>query len=184
MSIENEKRVMIITGQNNRYKMKEVINGGIKPEKTIRTKMKNVDEDLFLGKQVDMINKMYTNANHDAISDEFILLKKELEVKINGYKQQDIEKNIYDSKLLITFDEVVEKLVISKLKCYYCTCDMVILYNKKREPKQWTLERLDNNIGHYETNTCIACLKCNLQRRTDNYEYFKNGKQLKINIIK
>jgi hypothetical protein len=42
----------------------------------------------------------------------------------------------------------------------------------------------DNNIGHYESNTCISCLKCNLQRRTDNYEYFKNGKQLKINIIK
>ena len=33
MSVENEKRVMIITGQNNRYKMKEVINAGIKPEK-------------------------------------------------------------------------------------------------------------------------------------------------------
>jgi hypothetical protein len=51
MSDSNEKRVMIITGQNNRYKMKEVINGGLKPEKTIRTKMKDVDEDLFLGKQ-------------------------------------------------------------------------------------------------------------------------------------
>ena len=61
---------------------------------------------------------------------------------------------------------------------------MVILYNKKRQNTQWTLERLNNNIGHYDTNTCISCLKCNLQRRTDNYEYFKQGKQIKINIIK
>ena len=95
MSVENEKRVMIITGQNNRYKMKEVINGGIKSEKTVRTKMKNVDEDLFLGKQVDMINKMYTSSSSTCYDNnenekEYILLKKELELKINGYKQQDL----------------------------------------------------------------------------------------------
>ena len=62
--------------------------------------------------------------------------------------------------------------------------EIVILYNKKRESLQWTLERFNNDIGHYDSNTCIACLKCNLQRRTDNHEYFKQGKQLKINIIK
>ena len=188
MSDSNEKRVMIITGQNNRYKMKEVINGGIKPEKTIRTKMKNVDEDLFLGKQVDMINKMYTNANAsdnanakaNAISDEFILLKKELEVKINGYKQQDIEKNIYDSKLLITFDEVVEKLVISKLKCYYCSCKLLLLYKNSREPTQWTLDRKYNDECHSNENTLISCLKCNLERRLKNVDKFTFTKKLRI----
>jgi hypothetical protein len=85
-------------------------------------------------------------------------------------------------KFITIFDE--NKLYESKLKCYYCLCDMVILYNKKRQNTQWTLERLNNNIGHYDSNTCISCLKCNLQRRTDNYEYFKQGKQIKINIIK
>jgi len=79
---------------------------------------------------------------------------------------------------------MIEKLYTSGLKCYYCNCDLLILYNKKRDNTQWTLERLDNNLGHYNSNTCISCLHCNLQRRTDNYEYFKNGKQLKINIIK
>ena len=176
MSDSNEKRVMIITGQNNRYKMKEVINGGIKPEKTIRTKMKNVDEDLFLGKQVDMINKMYTNpnANHDAI------LKKELELKINGYKQQDIMKNIYDSNLLITFDEVVEKLVISKLKCYYCSCKLLLLYKNSREPTQWTLDRKYNDECHSNENTLISCLKCNLERRLKNVDKFTFTKKLRI----
>ena len=189
MSNENEKRVMIITGQNNRYKMKEVINGGIKPEKTIRTKMKNVDDDLFLGKQIDMINKMYTNdnaiaianANHDAVNEkEYILLKKELELKINGYKQQDIDKNIYDSKLLITFDEVVEKLVISKLKCYYCSCKLLLLYKNSREPTQWTLDRKYNDECHSNENTLISCLKCNLERRVKNIDKFTFTKKLRI----
>ena len=73
---------------------------------------------------------------------------------------------------------MIHKLYESKLKCYYCNCSLVILFNKKREGSQWTLERLDNNIGHYDSNTCIACLKCNLKRRTDSHEYFKQGKQL------
>jgi len=42
------------------------------------------------------------------------------------------------------------------------------------------LERLDNNLGHYASNTCIACLKCNSKRRTDSHEYFKQGKQLQL----
>lgn len=185
MSVENEKRVMIITGQNNRYKMKEVINGGIKSEKTVRTKMKNVDEDLFLGKQVDMINKMYTSSSSTCYDNnenekEYILLKKELELKINGYKQQDIEKQIYDSKLLITFDEVVEKLVISKLKCYYCSCKLLLLYKNSREPTQWTLDRKYNDECHSNENTLISCLKCNLERRLKNVDKFTFTKKLRI----
>jgi len=113
-----------------------------------------------------------------------IEFEREIKKKLNSYKNQDKQKNKFDSEKIITYSEIIKKLYESKLKCYYCTCDMVILFNKKREGCQWTLERFDNNIGHYESNTCISCLKCNLQRRTDNYEYFKNGKQLKINIIK
>jgi len=110
--------------------------------------------------------------------------EKEIKKKLNSYKSQDKQKNKFDKEKMITYNQIIKKLYDCELKCYYCECNVVILFNKKREGIQWTLERLDNNIGHYESNTCISCLKCNLQRRTDNYEYFKNGKQLKINIIK
>jgi hypothetical protein len=110
--------------------------------------------------------------------------EKEIKKKLNSYKSQDKQKNKFDKEKMITYNQIIKKLYDCQLKCYYCECNVVILFNKKRESIQWTLERLDNNIGHYESNTCISCLKCNLQRRTDNYEYFKNGKQLKINIIK
>ena len=75
---------------------------------------------------------------------------------------------------------MIKKLYDSQLTCYYCSCPLLILFNKKREGNQWTLERLDNNLGHYDINTCIACLKCNLKRRTDSHEYFKQGKQLTL----
>jgi hypothetical protein len=127
------------------------------------------------------IEKMYNNVKDDDIIKQFEI---EIKKKINSYKNQDKQKNKFDPDQFITYTQIIKKLYECELKCYYCQCNVVILFNKKRESIQWTLERLDNNIGHYDTNTCISCLKCNLQRRTDNHEYFKNGKQLKINIIK
>ena len=38
--------------------------------------------------------------------------------------QQDISKKIFDTELFINFDEIIEKLVISKLQCYYCKHNM------------------------------------------------------------
>jgi hypothetical protein len=127
--------------------------------------------------QLSVIETLYNKGINKEFEDE---IKK----KLNAYKSQDKLKHKFNEELIITYDQIITKLYESKLKCYYCLCDMVILYNKKRQNTQWTLERLNNNIGHYDSNTCISCLKCNLQRRTDNYEYFKQGKQIKINIIK
>ena len=103
---------------------------------------------------------------------------KEIRKKHSGYKSQDKQKHKYDEAQHITLDELIEKLMESQLKCYYCNKDLVIVYNKKKESLQWTLERLNNNIGHYKENTCISCLKCNLGRRTENYEYYKKGKTM------
>ena len=101
---ENNTKTMIITGQNNRYKMKEVMNCGMKPEKVVREKMKNVDEELLLGgdKQIAMINKMYIGCDDANIANvNNTLLKQELEKKIGSYKQQDMKKEIYNAALLI-----------------------------------------------------------------------------------
>ena len=107
-------------------------------------------------------------------------ITKVLKEKYSSYKNQDKQSHKYDPEQHITFDQMIEKIYKSNLKCYYCNCDLSILYNKKRLKSQWTLERLDNNLGHYAYNTCISCLDCNLKRRTDNYEYFKQSKQTTI----
>ena len=129
--------------------------------------------------QFEIITLLYEKSINTNIDFEL-----EIRKKISAYKNQDKLHNKYDKAQHITYEQTIQKLYDSKLKCYYCNNDMLILYNKKREGLQWTLERLNNNIGHYNSNTCISCLKCNLQRRTDNHEYFKNGKQFKCNIIR
>jgi hypothetical protein len=184
---DTSSKKMIITGKNNIYKIKEVVNGGIKPPKEVRTIMKDVEETLFL-KQVQLINRMYMHNDDDTKKEDVLednekskLLKHELEKKINGYKQQDIKKGIYDIKQLITFEEVVEKLVISKLKCAYCSCTLLLLYKNVREPSQWTLDRKYNDECHSNENTQIACLKCNLERRVKNVDKFTFTKKLRIN---
>ena len=80
----------------------------------------------------------------------------------------------------ITYQELIEKLVISKLKCYYCWCNCLLMYENNREKKQWTLDRLDNDMGHTSENTVICCLECNLKRGTLDDKKFKFTKQLKI----
>ena len=100
-------------------------------------------------------------------------------VKISGYKNQDGKKKKLTDKL-ISYEECLEKLVISKLKCYYCKTDCLITYENVREQSQWTLDRLDNSIGHEKDNVVICCLKCNLKRRTTNDEKFKFTKQMRI----
>ena len=57
---------------------------------------------------------------------------------------------------------------------------MLLLYDNVRESTQWTLDRIDNNIGHNVDNVVICCLKCNLKRRTMNDEKFKFSKQMRI----
>ena len=55
------------------------------------------------------------------------------------------------------------------------------MYENVREPKQWTLERLNNNFGHNCDNVVIACLNCNLKRRCiDSERYIKTKEMSKV----
>ena len=105
---------------------------------------------------------------------------REIKKKLQSYKSQDKRSHKYDEAKHITLEELIDKLKKSELTCYYCNSNIYLIYKEKRNPLQWSLERFDNNIGHYANNTCISCLKCNLQRRTSNHEYFKYSKNLII----
>ncbi len=86
--------------------------------------------------------------------------------KISSYKQQDILKHNVVGSSIISFVEVIDKLVQSGCRCFYCNDPVLIYYKNIREPKQWTLDRIVNEgVGHTNENTLIACLECNLRRR-------------------
>jgi hypothetical protein len=69
-----------------------------------------------------------------------------------------------------------------ELKCRYCTKEMNVLYDISREMTQWSVDRIDNDLGHNISNFHLACLDCNLKRRRRTDEKFLFTKQL--NIIK
>ena len=107
----------------------------------------------------------------------------QLNQKIIGYKSQDIAKHIYDSTQFVTRECVIELLIESELKCHYCKKDIKVLYEIVREPLQWTLDRINNNYGHNKDNLLIACLSCNLRRKTIYHERYEMTK-LCTNVIK
>ena len=73
-------------------------------------------------------------------------------------------------------------MIESELKCRYCKHEMNVLYDISRELKQWSVDRIDNNLGHTIDNYHLACLECNLTRRRKTDEKFLFTKQL--NIVK
>jgi hypothetical protein len=156
---------------------KHTIDVMTNPKQAKRTEMSDIDDKYFTyEEQIKLINQMFLDQK-TPFDKPF---KREIVKKINGYKSQDIDKKIYDSELLISLNDTIEKLVCSKLLCVYCKENVLIFYKQVREPKQWTLDRIDNNLCHSNENTIISCLKCNLQRRTRDMNKFLNGKQLKI----
>ena len=100
--------------------------------------------------------------------------------KIYSYKQQDIIKKLLNESEFITFDSIINKMVECELKCYYCSCEMNVLYDISREMTQWTVDRIDNDLGHNLTNYYLACLECNLKRRRRSDHKFLFTKQLKL----
>tara|TARA_B100001123_G_scaffold134668_1_gene156269 strand:- start:128 stop:637 length:510 start_codon:yes stop_codon:yes gene_type:complete len=152
---------------------------GLKGKKTRKRKIiENINnKTLFEEKnQIMWLNKLFLEETFNDID----FVKKEVERKIKSYKNQDVHKNIFNAELFISYNDCLEKLVISKLRCYYCKCKCVFLYEKVLEKKQWTLDRIDNNKGHNNNNVVICCLECNLKKGTINDKKFKFTKQLRI----
>ena len=126
--------------------------------------------------QTSYINMCYLD--NDFIEKNIVI--KDLKKKLSGYRNQDTKKKRYNADKFINIHELLEKLVVSKLSCYYCKKNYFLFYKEKRNMLQWTLDRVDNNIGHYSDNVVISCLGCNLQKRRRNKEHFKFAKQMRI----
>ena len=100
--------------------------------------------------------------------------------KIYGYKQQDTIKKILNNEKFINFESIINKMIECQLKCYYCKTEMNVLYDISREMKQWTVDRINNDLGHNLDNFYLACLECNLKRRRRSDDKFLFTKQMKL----
>ena len=106
------------------------------------------------------------------------ILLQQIKSKINGYACQDRNKKLFCQEKFVTLNHVIELLKTSKMSCYYCKEETMLMYEYVREPKQWTLERLDNSFGHNNDNVVISCLNCNLRRRTMASERYIQTKEI------
>ena len=104
----------------------------------------------------------------------------EIERKLSSYQKQDTEKKRYNSDLFISYEQTISLLNHIQCKCHYCQEKVILLYEKVREKKQWTLDRINNDLGHNTDNVVIACLECNLKRRRQSKDGFLFTKQLTI----
>jgi len=186
-SIENtesttEKNILI-KGTNNRYMMKKLINSNEKKiKKRVESEKWTFSNEYFeYENQMKIINDI--SINEYKYKDEITkIASQQIHKKINSYKHQDILKNRLNNEKLITFISIVNKMIECQLKCRYCNDSMNVLYDISREMKQWSVDRIDNELGHNIDNFHLACLECNLKRRRRTDEKFLFTKQL--NIIK
>ena len=165
-------RSIDITGKRNIDKIRNIKN----PERKETIKW-NLDDSYFTyNKQIQIINSLYLNQEQE----QNILAKREISKKINGYKSQDVQKELLDLNRLISLDQAIEKLVLSKLKCFYCKENCELLYKNTLAKKQWTLDRVNNEYGHNHDNVVICCLECNIKKGEMDSDRFKQGKDIKI----
>jgi hypothetical protein len=127
--------------------------------------------------QTDLHENNQTQHLYDPITQTFVY--QQIRNKLSGYRCQDIDKGLFLPNQTMDVSGVVQKIETAKGLCFYCKSPVHILYDNVREPKQWTLERLDNSKGHVFDNVEIACLSCNLRRRTMKYEKYIMTKEIK-----
>ena len=165
-------KTVIIKGKHNEDKLNNVDN-------PIREEVMKYEFDISSyshQEQIDILNNLYLENEIDHGKDMLSILSR----KIQGYKAQDKQKKLWNQDKFITKEETLEALVASKLRCYYCNCNTLFLYDKVGEKKQWTLDRIDNDLGHFRANIVISCLECNIQRKVMDKDKFKFSKNLKI----
>ena len=186
----NEKKTIVFTGTTTKYQMKKIDPGKQKDKKKrVETDTWGLDEiqlsfdtQLEILKNIYSINELKTNKliKPTKVNKYSSLIVSHIKNKISSYKQQDILKNIFLESDFVSYDYVIQLLNGCNLKCYYCSCETFLLYEFVREMKQWSLDRINNDIGHNKNNLIISCLECNLKRRRTNKDSFMFTKNLKI----
>ena len=137
------------------------------------------EEELSHKKQLEFL--MSDNFIENKTKDKYISkLTSHVKNKIYSYRKQDIIKKKLNENEFVSFEETINLLKKCNMKCSYCSNEVYILYERVREMNQWTLDRINNDIGHNNGNLVIACLECNLKRRRTNRDAFMFTKNMVI----
>jgi len=91
---------------------------------------------------------------------------------VSNSKVGDLKAGRYDKENHITFKYLRQLKLDCGEKCSYCECELDWSHQLHiRRPKQVTLQRLDNKIGHIKGNCVYACFECNVIKRMECKEH-------------
>lgn len=180
-----------ILGKRNQDKMKQMTDPDAVIERKIpKHKLACLPEEIYTPNQslvLDILKgsiaekslgtSVYTYLSPESFTTTLKHIIREIDTKRKAYIYQDKNHTIYDVRYSITTERIIELLVNTELLCHYCREICQVAYKESMCRKQWTLDRIDNNYGHNDTNVVIACLDCNLKRGTMDSERFRQGKQ-------
>jgi len=188
----NSIKKIIITGINNKYQMNKLK----KEPKLIKTRIKinklNIPQQYFdFNQQLTMLHHINNNndinnndINNVDINDDINkIIIQEIKNKLCGYKNQDKLKNKYNTNEFININQIIQSLIDCNLNCIYCNNNMFILYNNVRDPSQWSVDRIDNSLGHINNNYVLSCLSCNIKRKAQSKDKFLFASNIKT-IVK
>lgn len=178
-----QSKIISITGTANKYQVKKLISENKNRYEKIKKKRVQTEKWTFSNEfyeQSSQLQLVIDLSNGSDINNVAKIVAQEINKKISGYKQQDKCKQLFNEANFLTFDSVLQKMLECNLQCRYCNETMHILYDIARESKQWTVDRIDNDLGHNIDNFHLACLDCNLKRRRRTDEKFLFTKQLHI----
>lgn len=174
-----DKIVKTVTYKYNKKLTPNMLEKDKNKKRVVTEKWTFSDDHYKYENQIKKITDIHSN-NYSEEDEVIKIITQEINRKISGYKQQDKLKKLLDETNFLTFDSIINKMIECQLKCKYCTNEMNVLYDISRETKQWSVDRIDNDLGHNINNFHLACLDCNLKRRRRSDEKFLFTKQLKI----
>lgn len=101
-------------------------------------------------------------------------------------QQKEYRCNSWDKRLLYNckktdkqlnrpfdLDKEWIKVMLQYQHSMCCICgDKMLLGNGNKDPKQISIDRIDNSLGHIKTNCTLVCWKCNFNKRGISYEEF------------
>ena len=182
MNVNTDKKIIITEPTSTKSQSKKI---NCEKEKKLRVETETwglCEEDLSHELQTTFLKTIHDGLIEDKkIRNKYCtLISGHIKAKLCAYKQQDLLKKVYNSEQFVSYMDTIKLLNDCNLKCHYCSCEVFLLYQFVREKKQWSLDRINNDIGHNKGNLVIACLECNLKRRRTNKDAFMFTKNMKI----
>ena len=129
-----------------------------------------LSEKIMIGFELKDFNEVFIHQKTPYRSGNFLPLQ--VDERLKGYISQDKDSQRYDEKEFIGKNEVLKLQKEQNNKCHYC-------WRGFNKDTKWTLDRINNSIGHNTGNYVLCCENCNKRRSDQHYKTFYRKEALR-----